>query len=159
MYSDIALCVCFSQAYIYIYMLHTIKFTLFSVVVQLLSHVHLFVTPWIVAHGAPLSPATSQSWPIFMSTESVMLSNHIIFCRLNLSQQQGLFQLFASGGQSIGASALAIVLPMKIQGWFPLNWLVVYSLSILPNPYSLIAPTIKIYKCHPPNSCVLRLCS
>ena len=30
-------------------------------------------------------------------------------------------QLFASGGQSIGASALASVLPMYIQGWFPLE--------------------------------------
>ena len=29
-------------------------------------------------------------------------------------------QLFASGGQSIGASALASVLPTNIQGWFPL---------------------------------------
>ena len=29
--------------------------------------------------------------------------------------------LFTSGGQSIGASALASVLPMKIQGWFPLS--------------------------------------
>ena len=40
----------------------------------------------------------------------------------NLSQHQGLFQcqLFASGGQRIGASASAAVLPMNIQGWFPL---------------------------------------
>ena len=30
-------------------------------------------------------------------------------------------QLFALGGQSIGASALASVLPMNIQGWFPLG--------------------------------------
>ena len=30
-------------------------------------------------------------------------------------------QLFASGGQSIGASASAWVLPMNIQGWFPLG--------------------------------------
>ena len=30
-------------------------------------------------------------------------------------------QLFASGGQSIGVSALASVLPMNIQGWFPLR--------------------------------------
>ena len=48
----------------------------------------------------------------------------------NLSQHQGLFQwvgsfpvsqLFASGSQSIRASALASVLPMSIQGWFPLG--------------------------------------
>ena len=31
-------------------------------------------------------------------------------------------QLFASGGQNIGASASASVLPMNTQGWFPLGW-------------------------------------
>ena len=43
----------------------------------------------------------------------------------NLSQHQGLFQwtqFFASGGQSIGASASASFLPMNIQEWFPLGW-------------------------------------
>ena len=43
---------------------------------------------------------------------------------LSLSQHHGLFPmnwLFASGGQSIGASASASVLPMNIQGWFPLG--------------------------------------
>ena len=42
---------------------------------------------------------------------------------LNLSQPQSLFLcwLFASGGQSIGASASSSVLPMNIQDWFPLG--------------------------------------
>ena len=43
----------------------------------------------------------------------------------NLSQHQGNFpmsQFFASGGQSIRVSALASVLPMNIQDWFPLGW-------------------------------------
>ena len=31
-------------------------------------------------------------------------------------------QFFESGGQSIGVSALASVLPMNIQNWFPLGW-------------------------------------
>ena len=31
-------------------------------------------------------------------------------------------QIFASGGQSIGVSASASVLPMNIQDWFPLEW-------------------------------------
>ena len=31
-------------------------------------------------------------------------------------------QLFTSGGQSIGLSASVSVLPMNIQGWFPLGW-------------------------------------
>ena len=42
----------------------------------------------------------------------------------NLSYHQGLFrmkQFFTSGGQSIGASPLASVLPMNIQDWFPLG--------------------------------------
>ena len=40
----------------------------------------------------------------------------------NLSQHQGIFSmswLFTPGGQNIGASASASVLPMNIQGWFP----------------------------------------
>ena len=42
---------------------------------------------------------------------------------LSLSHHRGLFQfrLLASGGQSIGASVSATVLPMNIQGWFPLG--------------------------------------
>ena len=31
-------------------------------------------------------------------------------------------QFFTSGGQSIGASASALVLPMNTQDWFPLGW-------------------------------------
>ena len=38
-------------------------------------------------------------------------------------------QFFASGGQSIGASASASVLPMNIQDWFPLRWTGWTSLS------------------------------
>ena len=43
---------------------------------------------------------------------------------LNLSQHQvfQISQLFASGGQSIGASASASVLPMNTQDWSPLEW-------------------------------------
>ena len=43
---------------------------------------------------------------------------------LSLSQFLGYFPmswLFTSGGHSIGASASAAVLPMNIQGWFPLG--------------------------------------
>ena len=44
---------------------------------------------------------------------------------LNLSQHQGFFKWVSSlhqGGQSIGSSASTSVLPMNIQGWFPLGW-------------------------------------
>ena len=50
---------------------------------------------------------------------------------LNLSQHQSLFQWvksFASGGQSIGISASASLLPVNIQGWFPLGWTGLISL-------------------------------
>ena len=51
-----------------------------SFVVQWLSHVRLFVTPWTIAHQASLSSTVSQSLLKFMSIESVMLSNHLILC-------------------------------------------------------------------------------
>ena len=41
-------------------------------------------------------------------------------------------QLFASGGQRTGASASASVLPMDIQGWFPLGLTVLISLYVSP---------------------------
>ena len=50
------------------------------VVVQSLSHVQLFVTPWIAVFQAPLSSATSQSLLRFISIELVMLFNHLILC-------------------------------------------------------------------------------
>ena len=50
------------------------------VVVQSLSRVRLFVTPWTAACQASLSFTVSQSWLRLMSIESVMPSNHLIFC-------------------------------------------------------------------------------
>ena len=49
--------------------------------VQSLSRVWLFVTPWIAARQASLSITNSSSPPKPMSIESVMPSNHLIFCR------------------------------------------------------------------------------
>ena len=46
--------------------------------VQSLSHVRLFVTPWIAACQASLSITNSQSLLKLMSIESVMPSNHLI---------------------------------------------------------------------------------
>ena len=40
----------------------------------------LFVTPWTAAHQASLSITNSQSLLSLMSIESVMPSNHLIFC-------------------------------------------------------------------------------
>ena len=48
--------------------------------VQPLSRVQLFVTPWTTAYQASLSITTSQSLLKLKSIESVMPSNHLIFC-------------------------------------------------------------------------------
>ena len=56
------------------------------VVVQLLSHVQLFATPWMAAHRASLTVTTSQSLLKLMSIELVMPSNHHILCRPLLLQ-------------------------------------------------------------------------
>ena len=77
---------------------------------------------------ASLSSTVSQNLLRFMSTEALILSNHLILCiPLFLSQSfsaSGSFPmswLIASDSQIIGASALASVLPMYIQGWFLLG--------------------------------------
>ena len=64
-----------------------------------------------------------------MSIESVVPSNHLILCHLfsfclyffPASGSFPMSQPFTSGGQSIGASASASVLPVNIQDWFPLG--------------------------------------
>ena len=48
--------------------------------VQSLSHVRLFVTPWITARQASLSITNSWSSLRLMSIESVMPSSHLILC-------------------------------------------------------------------------------
>ena len=81
-----------------------------------------------VACQASLSSTISWSLLKYMSIESMILSYHFIFHHappfaFNLSQHQGIFfpvnWLFASGGQSIAASAS--IFPVNIQGWFPLE--------------------------------------
>ena len=96
---------------------------------KVLSHVWLFATPWPAGHQASLSFTISQSLLKLMSIELVMPSNHLILCHPFSSWPQsfpasGSFPvswLFVLGDQSVGASASASVLPMNIQGWFPLG--------------------------------------
>ena len=83
----------------------------------------LFMTPWTAACQASRSITNFQSLPKLISTELVMPSNHLILhhplllCPLSFPAP-GSFQVsqfFASGGQSIGVSASASVLPMNTQ--------------------------------------------
>ena len=101
-------------------------------VLQSLSPVWLFATPWTVAHQAPLSFTIFWSLLKFMCIAWVMLSN-LSYPLLPSSPPalqsfpaSGAFpisQFSPSGGQSIGVSASASVLPTNIQDWFPLGWI------------------------------------
>ena len=81
------------------------------------------------ARQASLSITNSQSLLKLMPIELVMPSNHLILCYPFLLLLQSfpasgsfpMIQFFASGGQSIGASASASVLPMNIQDIFLLE--------------------------------------
>ena len=86
------------------------------------------MTLWIALCQASLSSTISWSLLRFMSIELLMLSNHLILCHphcllLQSFPATGSFPmswLFPSSSQGIGASASVSVLPMNIQGWFPL---------------------------------------
>ena len=98
--------------------------------VQSLSHVWLYVIPWITAHQASLSITNSQSSPKLVCIEWMMPSSHLILGHpfvllpqyLPASGSFPMSQLFAWRGQSIGVSASASVLPMNTQDWSPLGW-------------------------------------
>ena len=97
------------------------------VVVQSLSCGWLSVTPRTAARQASLSFTISQNLLKLMSITSVMPSNHLILCCPLLLPPLILpiVRVFSNElvlhvrCQSIGASVL--VLPMNIQGWFPLG--------------------------------------
>ena len=86
------------------------------VIVQSLSHVQLFVTPWTAAHQAPLFFTLFKSLLKLMSIDSVMPSNHLIL-RCPLLLMPSIFpsiRVFSSEStlhqaakESIGASASA----------------------------------------------------
>ena len=97
------------------------------VVVQSPSLVQLFETPWNAARLASLSFTISWSLPEFMSIASVTPSSPGIlwalfsFC-LQSFPASGTFPMsswFISDDQNTGASTS--VLPMSIQGWYPLR--------------------------------------
>ena len=113
---------------LWIHILHKIGRGLSSV--QSLSHVQLFVTPWKqhtrLSCPSPTLRACSNSCPLSQWCYPTISStvNPVSSC-LQSFTASGSFpmsQFFASGGQNIGVSASASVLPMNIQDWFPLGW-------------------------------------
>ena len=97
------------------------------VVVQLLSCVWLFVTPWTSAHQASLSFTFSWSLLKLMSIESMIASNHLILCSLLLPSVFPSIRVFSN------ESSLCIRWPKywsftfnispsnEYQGWLPLG--------------------------------------
>ena len=95
------------------------------VVVQSLSCMWLFATPWTAAHQASLSfTYVLEFAQILVHWVGDTISSFVTpfsSCPQSFSAS-GSFPmswLFTSGGQSTEASVSASVLPMNIQGWFP----------------------------------------
>ena len=84
---------------------------------------------WTATCQASLSITNSWSWPKLMSIIYIIPSNisssvvpfSSYLQSFSASGSFPMTQFFASGGQSIGASASASVLPMNIQDWVPLG--------------------------------------
>ena len=89
----------------------------FAVVVQSLSRVLLFATPWAAEHQASLSFTIFQTLLKLMSIESVMPSNHLILCCLLLL----LASIFPSIRVFSNEPALRI--------WWPKYWSFSFSIS------------------------------
>ena len=97
---------------------------------QSLSHVQL-LWPHGLQHARPPRPsptprAYSNSCPSCRWCHPTISSSVIPFssCLQSFPASGSLpmSQFFVSGGQNIGVSASASVLPMNIQNWFPLGW-------------------------------------
>ena len=93
---------------------------------------------------SPPPGACSNSCPSSQWCHPAISSSVVPFSCLQSLPASGSFpmsQLFASGGQSIGASAS--VLPMNIQSWFPLGWTGLISLQSRDSQESSPAPQFK----------------
>ena len=97
--------------------------------VQSFSPVQLFATPWTVAHQASYPSSTPKacsnsipsSWWCYPTISSSVIPFSSCLQSFPASGSFPVSQFITSGDQSIGASALASVLPMNIQDWFPLG--------------------------------------
>ena len=128
-----------------------LSFVVVVVVIQSLSHVRLFSTPEL-QHArlrCPLPPTVcSNSCPLSWWCHPTILSSFAPFSSCPQSfPASGSFLmswLFTSGGQSIGASASASVLPMNIQGWFHLG--LTGLISWLSKGLSRVFSSIQLYQ-------------
>ena len=113
-----------------VYVWGIIYFARIIIVLQLLSCVWVFMTHGLQHARLPcpsLTPgACSNSCPSSQWCHPTISSSVVpfSFCLQSFpaSGSIQMSQFFATGGQSIGASASASVLPVNIQDWFPLGW-------------------------------------
>ena len=120
---------------------------------------HSVMSESLLSHGlqharlpcpSPTPRAYSNSYPLNQWCHPTISSSVSPFSScLQFFPASGSFpmsQFFASGGQSIGASALASVLPVNIQDWFPLRltgWF-----SLMSKVFSRVFSSTTIWKCH-----------
>ena len=105
--------------------------------------------------------ASSDSCPLSQWWHWTISSSAALFFYLQCLPASGSFsmsQFFASGGQNIGASASAPVLPMNIQGWFPLGLAGLMSLQS-KGPSRLFSSTIWKHQANQDPTFINILCS
>ena len=107
-------------------------------------------TPWTATRQAPLSSTISQQTHVHWVGDAIQQSNPLSpfpFCLQSFAAWESfpMRQLYTSGGQRIGASALASVLPMNTQDWFPLGltgWISLQSKSLLQRLFFNAQPSL-----------------
>ena len=104
------------------------------VIIMFLQFNHSVVSDSLRSHGlqharppcpSPTPRIYSNLYPLSWWCHPTISSSVVPFSCLQSFPASGSFQMsqfFVSGGQSIGVSASASVLPMNIQDWFPLGW-------------------------------------
>ena len=127
------------------------KYATSLVVVQSLSHVWLFVTPWTAARQASLSFTISWSLLKLMSIKSVMpfQPSHPLSSlspAFNLSQHQGLFGYFSYPALKHSPPPLpphhtTQLHPLKLSFYLEYNWTLCHVLS-LPGSCLLVHPQL-----------------
>ena len=106
--------------------------------VQSLSCVWLSATPWTTAHQPSLSSLTLRvcsyscpmnwwchpplSWWCYPTISSSVIPFSSFLQPFQTAGSVQMSQLFISGGQNTGVSALTSVLPKNTKDWFPLGW-------------------------------------
>ena len=117
---------------------------------HLLRSIQLFASPWITAHQASLSMPNSWSLLTLMShrwyhptISSSVIPFSTCLQSFPVSGSFPMSQFFTWGGQSIGASPPASVLPINIQDWFPLELTGLISLQSKGFSRSLLQPQFK----------------